>query len=116
MLLDMIFKAIKGSIKNTYIRKLRLHCTKYEWRYDEWIIRNDGTTMIYLIFKRINPATRIFFSNLKYEIDKATLNSTPTRSEERRVEEYKYWKFYFGPDNRSLKMCLPYPRVVLFYL
>ena len=69
----MIFKAIKGSIKNTYIRKLRLHCTKYEWRYDGGIIRNDGTTMIYLIFKRINPATRIVFSNLKYEIDKATL-------------------------------------------
>ena len=37
------------------------------------LIRNDGYTMICLIFKRINPATRIGVSNLKYEIEKATL-------------------------------------------
>ena len=30
--------------------------------------------MIYLLFKRINPATRIGFSNLKYEIEKETLD------------------------------------------
>ena len=29
--------------------------------------------MIYLIFKNIDPATRIGVSNLKYEIEKATL-------------------------------------------
>ena len=30
--------------------------------------------MICLLFKSINPATRICVSNLKYEIDKATLS------------------------------------------
>ena len=29
--------------------------------------------MVYLIFKRINPYTRIVVSNLKYEIEKAIL-------------------------------------------
>ena len=37
-------------------------------------MRNDGTTMFYLIFKSINPTTRISVSNLKYETDKATLS------------------------------------------
>ena len=31
------------------------------------------TTIIYLIFKRINPATSIVVSNLKYDIDKSII-------------------------------------------
>ena len=69
----MIAKAIKVSIKNTYIKKLRLHRKKYGCTYDEKLIRNDGTTLFYLIFKRINLDTGIFVSNLKDEIEKATL-------------------------------------------
>ena len=39
-----------------------------------WVlISNDGPTMIYIVSKSINPATRIGVSNLKYEIEKATL-------------------------------------------
>ena len=59
MRLDMIAKSIKGSIKNTYISKLRLHHREYEWTYDGGLIRNDGTTMLYLILKIINLATSI---------------------------------------------------------
>ena len=33
----------------------------------------DRTTMIYLIFKIINPDTSIVVSNLKYEIEKSTI-------------------------------------------
>ena len=35
---------------------------------------NYGTTMLYLIFKPTNPDTRIGVSNLKYEIEKSTLD------------------------------------------
>ena len=69
----MIAKSIKGSIKNTYLRKLRLHCREYEWTYYLVIISNDVTTMIYLIFKSINPYTRTGVSKIKYEIEKTTL-------------------------------------------
>ena len=55
----MIAKEIKGSIKNTYIEKLRLHCRKYQWTYDWGIIMNDVTTMLYHMFKTINPDTGI---------------------------------------------------------
>ena len=34
---------------------------------------NDVTTMLYLLFKIINPYTRIGVSNLKDETEKATL-------------------------------------------
>ena len=69
----MIAKAIKVSIKNKYLKKLRLHLREYERTYYGGLIRNDVTTMLYLIFKIINPATRIFVSNLKYEIEKSTI-------------------------------------------
>ena len=46
---------------------------EYEWKAAGGILRNDGTTMLYPIFKNINPATRIGVSNLKYEIEKSTL-------------------------------------------
>ena len=36
-------------------------------------MRDDGTTMFYLIFKNINPDARIGVSNLKYDIEKSTL-------------------------------------------
>ena len=50
------------------------HQGKYEWADTGDIISNDEPTMIYLIFKGINPSTRIGFSNLKYKIDKPTLS------------------------------------------
>ena len=64
----MIAKAIKVSIKNTYIKKLRLHQGEYEWADNGGIISNYVPTMLYLILKSINPATGIGFSNLKDEI------------------------------------------------
>ena len=66
-------KAIEGSVTKTYHKKLKLHFMKYEWTDSGGIIRNDGTNIIYLTFKSINPATRIGVSNLKYEIWKANL-------------------------------------------
>ena len=66
----MIAKAIDGSIKNISLNKLRLHQREYEWADTGGIIRNDGPTMIYLIFKRINPDTMIAVSTLKYVIEK----------------------------------------------
>ena len=73
MRLDIIAKEVKGSIKNTYLSKLRIHCREYEWTYYGGIIRNDGTTMLYLIFKIINPATGIIVLNLKDEIEKSNI-------------------------------------------
>ena len=69
----MIAKAIEGSMTNTSLKKLRLHRGEYEYPDAGIIIRNDRPTMLYLIFKGINTATRIGVSNLEYEIDKATL-------------------------------------------
>ena len=39
---------------------------EYEWDDAKGIIRNDVTTMIYLILKIVNPDTRIRVSNLEY--------------------------------------------------
>ena len=47
---------------------------EYEWTDDGGIIRNDGPTIIYLIFKIIKPATRIDVSNLKDKNDKEILS------------------------------------------
>ena len=47
----MISKLIEIPITKIYFNKLRLHYWVYEWAYDGGIIRNDGPTMIYLIFK-----------------------------------------------------------------
>ena len=70
---DMIAKEIQGSIKNTYLEKLSLHRGVYEWVDTGGIIKNDVTRMLNLIFKSMNSDTRTYVSNLKYEIDKATL-------------------------------------------
>ena len=64
----MITKAIEGSITKTYIRKLRISCREYECKDYGGIIGNDGPTILYLIFKRINPDKMIGVSNLKDEI------------------------------------------------
>ena len=69
----MISKAIYGSVKKTSLKKIRLHKGEYDWD-DAWVlVMNYGPTMLYLILKFINPASRIGVPNLKYEIDKVTL-------------------------------------------
>ena len=65
---DMISKGIEGSITKTYLKKLRFHCGEYEWAEAGGIISNYVPTMLYLIFKSINPAIRIGVLNLKDEI------------------------------------------------
>ena len=70
---DMIYKTIKGSIKNISIKKLRINWREYDWNDTGGLIRNDITTIIYLLFKTIKPSTRIGVYNLKYEIEKSTL-------------------------------------------
>ena len=70
---DIKPKEIEGPIKKTYITKLRINLGEYAWADDGGIIRNDGPTMLYLLFKITNPAKRIGASNLKYEIEKSTL-------------------------------------------
>ena len=37
------------------------------------LIRSDGPTMLYIIFKTIKPATSVSVYDLKYEIYKATI-------------------------------------------
>ena len=70
---DIIDKAIEGSTTNTSLKKLRLNWGEYEW-VDYWVlIRKYGPTILHFLFKSTNPATIIGVSNLKYEIEKATL-------------------------------------------
>ena len=71
----MTSKSIERSITKTFIKKLRLHPGVYEWAESRGITRNYGPTIIYLLLKIINLATRIDVSNLKYEVDKATLTN-----------------------------------------
>ena len=68
----MIAKAIKGSITKTSLDKLIIRQGGYEWTDDEGLISNDGPNILYLLFKIINPATRIGVSNLIYGIEKGT--------------------------------------------
>ena len=70
---DMIAKAIEGHITKQSMKKLRLENRFYEWKGADGTVRNDGPTMLYLLLKSVNPATRIGLSNLKEEIEKATL-------------------------------------------
>ena len=56
-------------------KKIRLHHKEYECTDAGVLIRNYGTIFIYLILKIINPATSIGVSNLKDEIEKATLSN-----------------------------------------
>ena len=63
----MIDKVIEGSVTKTPLNKLSINLGEYELSDTGVIIRNYGPTMIYLLFKIINPATRIGVSNLKDE-------------------------------------------------
>ena len=71
---DMISISIKGLITKTSLNKVRLHRGVYKCKNSRRIISNYGPTLIYLLFKIINPAKNIGVSNLKDEIDKATLD------------------------------------------
>ena len=70
---NIIAKAVEELVTKINIKKLMLHHGEYEWTGYGGLVRNDGHTMICLILKIINTDTRIGFSNLKYEIEKATL-------------------------------------------
>ena len=70
----MIAKLIEVSITNTSFKKIRIHQKEYEWSEARSLISNYGPTMIYILFKSINPNTRIGISTLKYEIKKANLS------------------------------------------
>ena len=73
MQFDMIAKEVKGPIKKHILENLGFISGRMNEHMMGGIIRNYGTTMFYLIFRRINPDTRICFLNLKYGIEKATL-------------------------------------------
>ena len=61
----MIPKSIYGSFSNTSLKKLMLHRGWYEWAGYGGIIMNGVPTMLYLLFKSINPDISIGVSNLK---------------------------------------------------
>ena len=61
----MIYNVIEGSIKNNSLNKLSLSRVCYERADNGGLMRNYGPTMIYLLFKIINPYTSIGVSNLK---------------------------------------------------
>ena len=69
----MISKEIECLITKNSLKNLRLHKKKYKQKDSGGSIRSDETTMIYLLCKSTNPATRIGVSNLKDEIEKVTL-------------------------------------------
>ena len=73
VLSDVIYKPIDVSMTNTSVKKLRLHQREYEWADYGGLINNDVPAIIYLLLKSINPETRIGIPNLKYEIEKETL-------------------------------------------
>ena len=64
----MIAKEAEDSVTKTSPKKLKLCWGEYEWDNAGGIKINDVTTMFYLLFKIINPDTRIGVSNLKYDI------------------------------------------------
>ena len=73
----MIAKEIKVSITNTYLKNIRLHRGKHEWADTGGLISNDGHTMLYVLFKTINPATRIDVgNNVKYLFDYMSSNNS----------------------------------------
>ena len=74
----MITKAIEGLITRTSLNKIRLHQREYGWSDGGGFIRNEGTAMVYIQFKIINPDKIISVLNLKYEIEKATLDKFDT--------------------------------------
>ena len=47
---------------------------EYEWTDDGGLMGNKEPTMIYIIFKSINPATSIGVSKLKDKSEKSTLS------------------------------------------
>ena len=70
---DIINKEIEGSITKTSLKNIRILRKGYKWEDSGVIKKRYGTTMLYLLFKSINLATRIGVSNLKHEIEKSTL-------------------------------------------
>ena len=66
---DMIAKKMDGLVKYTFLKKLSIYLGECEWADSGGIIRNNGTNMLHLLLKSTNPATPIFVSNLKYEIE-----------------------------------------------
>ena len=65
------------------LNKIWLHQGEYEWVGTGGLIRNDGFTIIHLLFKSINPSTRIVVYNLKYEIEKSFLAKFRNNSKDR---------------------------------
>ena len=55
------------------LNKLCILFNGYKKKYDGGLTINYGPTMIYLLLKFINKATRIRVYNIKYEIYKETL-------------------------------------------
>ena len=74
MIPDKIAKEIEGPITDKSLKKIRINYGVYEWIDSGLLISNDGPTMLYLVFKNINPDTRIGVFNLKYEIGKTILS------------------------------------------
>ena len=66
----MIDKKIEGVLLRPHLRNLCLIEGNMNGIVLWGIIWRDVPTMIYLIFKTINPFTRIYVYNLKYEVEK----------------------------------------------
>ena len=64
---------MRDKFSKTYLKKLNIHYKEYEWTDAGGIIMNDLPTILYPLFKIIEPYTRIGVSNLKDEIEKETL-------------------------------------------
>ena len=62
----MIDKAIDRSITKASLKNLRISHGEYDWTDAGVFKSNYGSIMLLLLFKSINPATRIGDSKLKY--------------------------------------------------
>ena len=70
----MIANRILGSLTSKAIKMLMLEKDKFQW-YDDTTgnYETDGPTLLFIIFSKVNPSTRVGVSSFKKNIEKANL-------------------------------------------
>ena len=71
----MVAKEIEDLITKPSLKKIRINRKEYQWKDAAGPTSSGGPTMIYLLFKNINPTTSIGVSNLKEKIKKLTISN-----------------------------------------
>ena len=79
----MISKEIEVSIVNKSLKKLSVYQGENKWADSGGIIRNDGTTMLYLIFKASTQLQILVFQTQNMKFEKSTLDKFVNNVKER---------------------------------